>query len=85
MKTMTVRHVPSELAEALDAEKRRRGLSLNRTVLALMGEALGIPDRHGRHRSNGLRRLAGVWSEEEFRRFEEAVAPFGEIDRELWK
>ena len=85
MKTMTIRNVPAELAEALDVEKRRRGLSLNRTVLALMGEALGIAHRDLRGRSNGLRRLAGVWSEEEFRRFEDAVAPFGEIDRDLWK
>ena len=85
MKTMTIRNVSDELAEALEMEKRRRGLSLNRTALALMGEALGVPDSRGRARGNGLRRLSGSWSEEEFRRFEEAVAPFGEIDRELWK
>ena len=85
MKTMTIRNVSDELSDALEAETCRRGLSLNRTVLALMGEALGIPDRRSRRRSNGLRRLSGTWSEEEFRRFEEAVAPFGEIDRELWK
>ena len=83
MKTMTVRNVPAELAEALEAEKRRRGLSLNRTVLALMGEALGIST--GRGRSNGLQDLSGSWSEEEFRRFENAVAPFGEVDEDLWK
>ena len=82
MKTMTIRNVSPELAEALEAEKRRRGLSLNRTVLALMREALGISD--GRGCSNGLRRLSGAWSEEEFRRFEESVAPFGEIDRDIW-
>lgn len=83
MKTMTIRNVPAELADALEAEKRRRGLSLNRTVLALMKEALGVSGDRGR--SNGLRRLSGTWSEEEFRRFEEAAAPFGEIDREIWK
>ena len=83
MKTMTIRNIPAELAEALEAEKRRRGLSLNRTVLALMGEALGIST--GRGRSNGLRDLAGSWSEEEFQHFENAVAPFGEIDEDIWK
>ena len=36
MKTMTIRNVPAELSAALEAEKRRRGLSLNRTVLSLM-------------------------------------------------
>ena len=83
MKTMTIRNVSKELAEALEAEKRRRGLSLNRTVLLLMQEALGVSI--GRNRSNGLRRLAGSWSESEFRDFEHAVAPFADIDEDLWR
>ena len=83
MKTMTIRNVSSELATALEAEKRRRGLSLNRTVLSVMQEALGISS--GRSRSNGLHHLAGNWSEDEFRSFEQAVAPFAEIDEDLWR
>ena len=83
MKTMTIRNIPKELATALEAEKRRRELSLNRTVLALIQEALGLGS--GRRRSNGIRRLAGGWSEDEYRRFSEATASFGEIDKEVWK
>ena len=83
MKTMTIRKVPAEVAAALETEKRRRGLSLNRTVLSLIEEALGISE--GKARSNGLRRLAGTWNEKEFRRFEEAIAPLGEIDGDLWR
>ena len=78
MKTMTIRNISGELAAALEAEKRRRGLSLNRTVLSLMQETLGLSNDSGR--GNGLRRLAGSWSEDEFRRFEEAVASFEEIE-----
>ena len=82
MKNMTIRNVPQATAAALDAERRRRGLSLNRTVLALIEESLGL----GRYpRSNGLRGLAGSWSDEDFERFEEAVAPFGEVDEGLWQ
>ena len=83
MKTITVRNIPVELATALETEKRRRGLSLNRTVVLLIQEALGIAAR-GR-RSNGLHKLAGTWSEEEFRSFEKATAPLREIDAEIWK
>lgn len=83
MKTMTIRNVSADLAAALEEEKSRRGLSLNRTVLALMHEALGVSDEA--ERSNGLRRLAGTWTEDEFREFEEAVRPFREIDEELWR
>ena len=48
-------------------------------------ELAEIPEANTRRRSNGLRCLPGTWSEEEFRLFEEAVAPFGEIDRDLWQ
>lgn len=82
MSTMTIRNVSAELAAALEEEKRRRGLSLNRTVLALIEESLGV---NGNIRSNGLGRLAGTWSEDRFRQFEESVTPFGEVDSELWR
>ncbi len=80
MKTLTIRNLPPEVAEALEREKRRRGESLNQTVIELLGQGLGV----GGPRSNGLAVLAGGWDEDEFRRFEGAVAPFEEIDAELW-
>lgn len=83
MKTMTIRNIPAELAQALDKERRRRGLSLNRTVLALLRNALALPTT-ATH-SNGLRQLAGTWSEAEYKQFEQAVAPFGEIDEAMWR
>lgn len=81
MKALTIRNVPAELAEALEQEKHLRGESLNQTVLQLLAQGLGV----GHARSNGLRSMAGRWSDEEFDEFEEAVAPFGEPDAEVWK
>ena len=81
MKALTIRNVPRELAAELEREKARRGVSLNRTVIELLSQSLGV----GVTRSNGLARLAGAWTEEDFRRFEEAVAPFEEVDAELWR
>ena len=81
MKTLTIRNLPPEVAEALEREKKRRGESLNQAVIDLLEQALGV----GMTRSNGLARLAGSWTEEEFRRFEEAVAPFETLDPELWR
>ncbi len=83
MKAITVRNVPADLAESLEREKRRRGASLNHTVLALLAEALGI-SKHAA-RSNGLRRMAGTWTEAEYQEFEQAVAPFDEIDDAIWR
>ena len=83
MKAMTIRNIPVELAQALDKERQRRGLSLNRTVLALLRNALGMPS--AAVHSNGLRQLAGAWSEAEYQQFEQAVAPVGEIDEAMWR
>jgi len=81
MKTITIRKVPPEVSEALEREKRRRGESLNQTVIELLSQGLGV----GESRSNGLAALAGNWTEEDLQQFETAVAPFEEIDPELWQ
>ncbi|WP_419934230.1 hypothetical protein [Candidatus Palauibacter sp.] len=81
MKTLTVRGVPAELGRALNEEKRRRGTSLNQTVLDLLKQSLGI----GIPRSNGLGRFAGGWTDAEFREFEAAIRDFGKIDPEMWE
>ena len=83
MKTMTIRNQPPKPAAAIEPEKRRRGPSLNRTLLSLMQEAPDLSNR--RRRGNGLRRMSGSWSEDEYRNFETHVAAFEEIDRDLWK
>jgi plasmid stability protein len=80
MRNLTIRNVPEEVADALEAEKHRRGESLNQTVIQLLSQGLGV----GWVRSNGLAALAGRWSEEEANEFERAVAPFEEVDPELW-
>jgi hypothetical protein len=78
-----VRNIPPEISRALEREKRRRGASLNQTVIELLGQGLGVGSAEGR--SNGLRRLAGTWSEEQRAEFEAAVAVMEEVDAELWR
>jgi hypothetical protein len=78
---LTVRSLPSELAAALDRERRRRGTSLNQTVIDLLRRSLGVKVT----RSNGLRHLAGTWTEAEHRKFLSAIRGFEKIDSELWK
>ena len=82
MKTLTIRGVSRQLAQALEREKRRRGQSLNQTVLDLLSGGLG--DSTGGRR-NGLAQLAGTWSEQDQREFEAALAFTERIDDEIWK
>ena len=83
MKHLTIRGVPRDLAEAIDREKRRRGKSLNQTVIQLLAKSLGV------HpfglRENGLLGLAGTWTPEQYKQFEAAIASTEQIDEELWR
>jgi hypothetical protein len=84
MKVLTIRGVSKRLSEALEREKRRRGQSLNQTVLDVLSDRLGVGDSGPRR--NGLARLAGTWSREEFEQFAAAVASTTEqVDDELWR
>lgn len=83
MKALTVRNVPKKLADALAHERRRRGQSLNKTVLDVLGEGLGLTGVEGRR--NGLGALAGTWSSADLVQFETAIAASEQIDDELWK
>ena len=80
---LTVRGLPPALARALEAERRRRGASLNQTVIDLLARSLGVATREAR--SNGLRNLAGTWSADDHARFEETIAFTEQIDEELWR
>ena len=79
MKTLTVRNLPPDVADALEREKKRRGTSPNQTVIELLTQSLGVRGP----RSNGLGDLAGTWSEDDLADFERAVAPFANVDPDL--
>jgi len=83
MRHLTIRNVPTEVAEALEVERERSRASLNQTVIDLLGRALGVGK--GGPTRNGLASLAGTWSAEEHERFEAAVAVTEQIDEELWR
>jgi plasmid stability protein len=78
---LTVRNLPDELTAALQREKRRRGTSLNQTVIDLLRQSLGVKGT----RSNGVGKLAGTWTAAEHREFLSAIPMFEEIDPEPWK
>jgi hypothetical protein len=86
---LTVRGVDARLERTLRAEARRRGLSLNRTVLGLLHEATGLQgDPVGRGapaRFEDLDHLAGTWGAEEAAAFDRYVRSARGVDAELWR
>jgi hypothetical protein len=83
MKHLTIRNLPTDISRALEKEKRRRGTSLNQTVIDVLGERLGVSAPEARR--NGLKRLAGTWTAEEVAAFHESFAAVEQVDEELWR
>lgn len=81
---LTVRKIPRHVSEALDRETTRRGVSLNQAVIDALAQGLGVAES-GSVRANGLRHLAGTWSAEDLKEFDEALAAAEQIDEELWR
>lgn len=87
MKQITLRDIPEEIGRWAKKEARRKGVSLNKVLVALLEKGAGLkPPYRGRRREyHDLDHLFGVWSEKEARDFDESLASQREIDGELWK
>ena len=82
---LTIRSIGASLRAALEREAERRGQSLNKTVLALLSERLGIADETAPVRYHDLDELAGTWTKAEASRFEEALEAQRQVDPKLWR
>jgi hypothetical protein len=83
MEPITIRDLPIEILEALERESLRLHKPLEHTVIDLLRQALSVKPVDARR--NGLARLAGTWTEEEYRSFEASIAMTEQIDEELWR
>ena len=82
---LTIRSVGSRLRAALEQEAARRGQSLNKTVLALLAERLGLAESAAPVEYGDLDELAGTWSKSEAMRFDEALHTQRQVDPKLWQ
>lgn len=85
MKTITIRKIPPELAEEIQAHADREGTSLAQAVIRLLLRATGLsPDGVRRRRWTDLDELGGTWSGAEADVFDRAVEDQRPIDPDLW-
>jgi hypothetical protein len=82
VKQITIRGVKEDLARALDEERRRRGTSLNKAILDLLRQGLGIGTQTY---DNGLARFSGTWTRQDVTDFEKSTEMFEQTDQELWQ
>lgn len=84
MKYVTIRNLPSDVADALEQEKQRQHKSLNQTAIELLAQALGVSSLQPKQ-GNGLAALAGGWTDQQWESFEKSTAVTEQIDEELWR
>lgn len=80
MKSFTINELDAKLAESLELRARREGLSSNQTVKDLLSEGLGLKNPSPVDHRADFEDLAGSWTEEEARAFEERVKPIRVVD-----
>ncbi len=87
MGQVTLRGVDEKTGNMLKAEARRRGKSVNRTVLELIREAMGQSDDPGPGRRvfDDLDHLAGTWTEEDAAEILAVMDDLRVIDDGLWR
>ncbi len=82
MRQLTLREISPELEREIRRIANERGTSINRSVKALLAEALGVQQTSDKRRD--LSEFSGTWSEQEAAAFASATQVFEEIDEEVW-
>ena len=85
MKAITLRNVPPNLGRRIERRAKEKGLSMNRTVIQILEDALGTSNKRAAQLHHDLDHLAGSWSEVEAREFDEDLAAQRRIDPDLWR
>jgi hypothetical protein len=85
VKTITLRNLPPEIQDHVEAKSRELGLSLNKTVLRLLEASLSPSEKIlGVARHRDLDHLAGSWSAGEADEFDRTLDEQRRIDPTLW-
>ena len=85
MKAITLRNIPAEVARAIERRATEQRTSLNRVVIRLLEESLGIAKQKPKKRYHDLDWFFGSMTEEQAREMEESLRDQRKIDPEMWK
>ena len=86
MKAITLRNIPREVIQVIRRRAQEKRISLNRAVIELLREALGVSGgKKGKPLHDDLDFLIGTWSEEEASAFDGELESQRGVDGELWK
>ena len=86
MGSLSIRGIDSTLAVLLKKKATSSNQSVNRFVLELLREHVGLTkQKRYTQQHNDLDHLFGNWTEEEYRQIQSKIESNRQIDKEIWE
>lgn len=85
MKSITIHGLSDELDEMIRKQAEKQNTSLNKTIKALLEEALGLNKKGKPDHSKDFDDLFGIWTKQDAEEFNNATAQFERIDHQDWE
>lgn len=85
MNPITLRNLPPQVGRIIRKRAQENRTSVNKAVIQLLEEGLGIVRRKPKVVHHDLDALAGSWTHAESNAFEAALATQRTIDEDIWK
>lgn len=85
MKAVTLRNLPPKVAQTIRQRARDKRVSVNKAVIGLLEEQVGVEGKKPAPQYHDLDTLAGSWTKAEAAEFDKALAKQRTIDPALWK
>lgn len=83
--TIKLKDTDKQIMQQIQLEAENRNISLSDFVLQLLQSGLNLLLKQNQQTAyHDLDALAGTWSSEEGKLFEQNIADFGQIDEALW-
>ena len=83
MASLTIKNLGERVLERLRAQARKKRISLNAYVRALLAHSVGLEPRL--EKFTELSDLAGTWSEQDSKEFEANTERLREVDESMWR
>ena len=84
MKALTIRKLPQEVADAVHRRAEEAHMSLSKALITLLEEKI-VGRAAKKKKKRDLNYIAGSWSDQAFREFDESLAEQRKIDPGMWK
>ena len=84
MKAVTLRNLPQKLDQTIQRRAKEKGISVNKAVISLLEEQLGMKPKKRSREYHDLDVLAGAWTKAEADAFDKTLTQQRVIDPELW-